>query len=437
MKNLKSVLGLAAFAALAGTTLVAPNVMAWGDSSGNSNGRPTYTKEQINNGAIDDKIVLNSISDNETVGNELYFVQAREEKSTGGWITNEVSVEDGKTYIVRMYVHNNNRFGEKMVAKDVTARAVVPTETAKQLSVSGVISSSNATPNKVWDDVVFKSNSDFHLEYVAGSAHWDSKGASDGALSDDLLKAGVKLGYNSRNGELPGCFNYSGYVSFKVKAVYDVKYEFTIDKKVRLEGTKEWFDQIKVNDGDTVEYKITYKNTSKVSEKDVHIVELMGTNLQYVKGSTVLYNSNHKNGISTTSDDLVSKNGLNIGDYAAGATGIVVFKAKVVNNLTATFGCGTDNVLRNWAQGYIGTDNTMKQDYADVIVHPACPENPTPTPTPTPVTPTPTPVTPTVTPVNPEKLPETGAGSIVASVLGAGSVATSAGYYVSSRKKRF
>lgn len=430
MKNLKSVLGLAALTALAGTTLVAPNVSAWGDSAG---GRKTYTVDEINGGAIDDKIVLNSISDNPTVGNELYFVQAHKNGSSDLYEASEISVEDGMTYMVRMYVHNNNRYGEKMTAKDVTARAVIPTESSNKLSISGVISSSNATPNKVWDDIVFKSDSNFHLVYQTGSAHWESKGASQGALSDDLIKGGVKLGYNSLNGELPGCFGYSGYVTFKVKVVYD--YDFSIEKKVRLADSedKTWYDQIKVNDGDIVEYKITYRNTSNVTEKDVHIIELMGSNLQYISGTTVLRNSKHPNGISTTSDELVSKNGLNIGDYAKGAAAQISFKAKVVDNLTATFGCGTDNVLRNWAQGYIGANDTMKQDYADVIVHPACPESHTPvTPTPTPVTPTPTP-----TPTTPERLPETGAGSIVATVLGAGSAVTSAGYYISSRKKRF
>ena len=73
MKNIKSVLGLAAVAAVAGTTLTATNVLAWGDSDG---GRKTYTIEEINNGAIDDKIVLNSISNNPDL-NEIYFVQAR------------------------------------------------------------------------------------------------------------------------------------------------------------------------------------------------------------------------------------------------------------------------------------------------------------------------------------------------------------------------
>ncbi|MBR3204381.1 DUF11 domain-containing protein [Candidatus Saccharibacteria bacterium] len=425
MKNIKTVLGLAAFSAIAGTMFVAPSVFAWGDSA---NGRATYTNDQINNGAIDDKIVLNSISDNPTVGNELYFVQAREDGTNNLWNPSEMTVEDGKTYVIRMYVHNNNRMGTAMVAKDIAARFVVPTNSAKELSVSGVLSSSNATPNKVWDDVVLKSGENFHLTFVSGSVKIENKTSISGTTLPDSIINGdaVKLGYDSLNGELPGCYGYSAFVSFKVKVTYD--YDFTVEKKVRvIGGEKNWFDQVYANVGDTVEYKISYKNTSSVSEKNVQIIEKLGSDLEYIKGSTKLYNANNKEGVAISSDNITTT-GIGIGDYAAGTNATITFRAKVVNK---NLGCGADNVLRSWSQGYIGANDTMKQDYADVLVHPACPDKPTPV---DPVTPTPTPVTPAKTVT---VLPETGADTIAASVVGAGSLATSAGAYIASRKKRF
>lgn len=421
MKNLKTVSGLAALAVFAGSTLAPVDVLAWGDNSGNSDGRPTYTINQINNGAIDDQIVLNSISDNPTVGNELYFVQAREDGTEDLWNADSLSVEDGKTYVVRMYVHNNNRFGTDKIAKDVTAKFIVPTESSNELSVNGVISSSNATPSKVWDDVVFKSDSAFHLTYVTGSAHIGSNGAVNGALSDNLVGEGTLLGYDSLNGELPGCFGYSAFVSFKVKVDYD--YDFTVEKKVRvIGGEKGWFDQVYANVGDTVEYKISYKNTSNVTETNVQLFEKLGSDLEYIPGTTKLYNANNTSGIVLSSDNLTTS-GINIGDYAAGTNATVTFRAKVVNS---NLGCGADNVLRSWAQGYISTNDTMKQDYADVIVRPACPE--------TPAEPE-QPVSPQTGEELPAELPNTGAGSIAASVVGAGSLVTSAGAYLASRKR--
>ena len=150
MKNIKSVLGVAAVAAIAGTAFVATNVSAWGDSDG---GRKSYTIEEINNGAIDDKIVLNSISNNPDL-NELYFVQARAADAKNVWNANDIEVENGKEYVVRLYVHNNNPRGTEMIAKDVFANVNVPTESGKSITVTGTVSASNATLSKVWDEVV-------------------------------------------------------------------------------------------------------------------------------------------------------------------------------------------------------------------------------------------------------------------------------------------
>ncbi|MBR3232675.1 DUF11 domain-containing protein [Candidatus Saccharibacteria bacterium] len=410
MKNIKSVLGVAAVAALAGTTIVATNVSAWGDSDG---GRKSYTIEEINNGAIDDKIVLNSISNNPDL-NELYFVQARAADSANIWNANDIEVENGKEYIVRLYVHNNNPRGTEMIAKDVNANVYVPTESGKSLTVAGTITSSNATPSKIWDEVVFKSSTNtFHLEYVKGSALIENKGKISGTkLSDNLVMGGTTLGYDSLNGEIPGCFGYAAIVTFRVKAVFE--YDFSITKQVRLKGETEWKKQVNAKVGDVVEYKITYKNTSDSLEKDVVIFDKLGSNQTYVKGSTKLFNSNHKSGISLESDGLTTKEGINIGNYEAGAAAVVTFQVTMQDD---NLGCGGDNVLRSWGQGYIGADATLKQDYADVLIYKACPKNEEP-----------------VNPVQPE-LPSTGASDIVATALGAGSAVTAGGYLLASRKR--
>lgn len=414
MKNIKSILGVAAVAALAGTTLVATNVSAWGDSDG---GRKSYTVEEINNGAIDDKIVFNSISDNPDL-NELYFVQARAADAKNVWNANDIEVENGKEYIVRLYVHNNNRRGTEMVAKDVTANVNVPTESGKSITVTGTISASNSTPKKVWDEIVFKSSTNtFHLEYVKGSALIENKGKVSGTkLSDNLVMGGTTLGYDALNGEIPGCFGYASIVTFRVKAVYD--YDFTVSKQVRIKGETEWKKQVNAKVGDTVEYKITYKNTSDSLEKDVVLFDKLGSNQTYVAGSTKLYNSNYKNGLALKSDGLTTDEGINIGDYKANAAAVVTFEVVMKDN---NLGCGGDNVLRSWAQGYIGHDTTMKQDYADVLIYKACPQPDTPV---DPVTPEPEPV-----------LPSTGASDIVVTALGAGSAVTAGGYFLASRKR--
>ena len=413
MKNIKSVLGVAAIAAIAGTTLVATNVSAWGDSD---DGRKSYTIEEINKGAIDDTIVLNSISDNPDL-NELYFVQARAADSKNVWNANDIEVENGKEYIVRLYVHNNNPRGTEMIAKDVTANVNVPTESGKSITVTGTISASNSKPAKVWDEVVFKSETNtFHLEYVKGSALIENNGKlNNTALSDNLVMGGTTLGYDSLDGQIPGCFGYAAIVTFRVKAVYD--YDFSVTKLVRLAGETEWKKQVYAKVGDTVEYKITYKNTSDSLEKDVVLFDKLGSNQTYVPGSTKLYNSNYKDGLALKSDGLTTSEGINIGDYKANAAAVVTFQVTMQDD---NLGCGGDNVLRSWAQGYIGHEATMKQDYADVLIYKGCPENEKP-----------------VDPVQPSQpeLPSTGASDIAATALGAGSLVTAAGYFLTSRKR--
>lgn len=415
-KGLKLALGVSTAVVLAGANLVPSFVFAWGDSSG-TRGRPSYTKEQIDAGAIDDKIVFNSIS-NGVIGDEKNFVAAREDGTKNTWQNNELSVEDGKTYVIRLYVHNNNRFGEKMTATGVKTTVNVPTTSGTSVEINGFVDADNATPKSIWDNVVLKASQNFHLDYVKGSAKIDNNGKVGGStLSDSIVTSGTLIGFNSLDGKIPGCFNFASYITLKVKVTYD--YDFEVSKKVRIKGESGWNESVTAKVGDEVEYQIHYKNNSSVVAKDVILKDILPGNLAYVNDSTVLYAGKYsKTGLKLESNG-VTKDGINIGDYAAGAGAYVRFTAKVVD---VDLGCGT-NTLTNWAQVYVGENGTneMKQDDADVLVAKTCSE---------PVQP----VTPT-DPTTPERLPETGAGEITGAVLGLGSLVTSAGYYLSSRKK--
>ena len=208
MKNIvKIALGATAVAAVAGAGVAIPAIVsAWGDNGG---GRPSYTIDQINDGVLGDKIVFNSIS-NSVIGDEKNFVGAREDTGINAgidnvWDGNEINVEEGKTYLVRLYVHNNSPKGEEKIAKDVTTTFSVPGTTGKSVEVNGYISSSNATPSEYWDYVTFKSDRNFYLDYVEGSALLENNGvgANGGVkLSDNIISSnGVKIGYKSLNGQ--------------------------------------------------------------------------------------------------------------------------------------------------------------------------------------------------------------------------------------------
>lgn len=411
-----SMLSTVAAVAVAGASLASTaSVFAYGDNSGINGGRPGYTMAQINSGVLGNNVVFNSITDGQytdnagkvhQLGDERNFVRTRLSNTHNVWSSNEIVAEDGKEYVLSLYVHNDNPNGTAVVAENTKVSFSIPGNTDTSIEVNGYISASNANPSKYWDNVVFKSadGSKFHLEYVAGSALWEGNGAAAGQLSDALVSAdGVLVGYNSLDGKLPGCYEYSGYASARVKVVYD--YAFTIQKQVRIKGTTDWKDEVEAKIGDTLEFMITYKNVSGQTVSNVMVQDSLPTNMQYIAGSTKLANANHQQGVVVS--DGLTEQGINIGDYANNAKAYVMFEAKVINK---TLACEKKNQLVNWVK--ITAGNVTRKDYASVMLPKTC-EGKTP-----------------------EDLPDTGATSIVAAgALGAGAVVTALGYAISSRKK--
>ena len=431
-KIYKSVLAMAAVAGVAGVSLTPALVNAWGDSA---NGRTTYTIKEINAGKLGNTITFNSITDGK-IGDERNFVGAR---LTGGnssvYNADSISVKDGETYTIRLYVHNNSPKGTNGVAKGVSANFSLPTTVAKEHTVIGYLNSSNATPTRYWDEVKLTSSDDFYMEYVPGSAKYtNTKGTF--ALSDNIISGNVNLGYTSMNGEVPGCYEYDGEVTIQVKIHNSVAAK--LQKTVRMKGSGTQFGEVvNANVGDEVEFQIEYVNLLSDTVKDVMIRDILPNNLEYVQNSTYLYNASHQNGVQLK-DNTVATSGINIGDYKTNGNAYVRFTAKVVDKSLA---CGS-NQLVNWANSTV--NSKVSKDDASVMVNKTggtCNSNPTPNPNPNP-NPTPNPdPTPTPTPKKDEGTPittivSTGPEMIVAGALGAGAVTTAAGYAIVSFKNR-
>lgn len=354
------------------------SVSAWGDNSEDQvNMRPSYTEAEIDAGKLGDTITFNSISDNKDFGDEKNFVSARMYNDTDTshpWNKNEITVEDGKEYVISMYVHNNSPKDRSGVAKDVRAYFQVPNDSAKSIRVRGYLDAPNATPTMYWDHVDFKSDTTFHLEPVGGSARIYNKGvgkADDGAkLSDEIVTNtnGVLLGFDSLNGEIPGCFEFDSIVTIRVKAYYDTN--FTVNTEVRIAGDadKTWKKSVDAKIGDKVEFQMEYRNTDAVKHNKVVIRDILPANLKYVPGSTILFTGSHPNGAFVVEDDIV-KTGVIIGSYETNSNAYIRFTAEVVNE---NFTCGLFT-LRNWGRATVGSK--LIQDSADVNVQLAhCPD---------------------------------------------------------------
>lgn len=342
-------------------------VWAWGPS------RPSFTIEKPA-----DYITFNSITNNPVIGgDEKDFVGIREVGSNAKW-TNNMKVQNGKEYYVRMYVHNNAASNLNLVAENVVAKLNVPTTTAKNVTVQGQISASNAKPNTVWDEATFSSDNDFNLAYVAGSALFENNGMGTTKLPDSIVNnTGAKLGYDKLDGKIPGCFQYAGYVTVKVKAQVSQPQEKNIGlaKTVRnkTNGEKSWVETANAKSGDTVQFQIHAKNTGSAGIQNLVIRDILPKGLNYVAGSTKLYNTSNPKGLKV-SDNVIQNSGINIGSYQPNGDAYVRFDATVSaeNSLPV---CG-DNTLTNIAQA--SDQKIVKNDTASVKVTKKCetPKNP-------------------------------------------------------------
>lgn len=417
MSNIyKSIASVSAAAIVTLTSLAPVMVSAYGDNSGTAEGRPVYTYQEADK--LGDTITFNSFT-NGKIGDERNFVGAKVAgTNVDTWNANEINVKDGETYTIRLYVHNNSLYH---TANGVKATFSLPTTVAKEHTIVGYLDSSNAKPTRYFDEVKLVSSEDMYLKYVDGSARYINADANKNnrefKLSDNVITSGVLLGYDQMDGNIPGCFNYDGVVMIDVTAHHSVAAK--VSKTVRIKGDadKTWKESVVAKVGDEVEYQIEYVNLLDEEVKNVMIRDVLPTNVEYVKDSTYLYNSNYQSGV-LLKDNTLTTTGINIGNYSSKGNAYVRFTGKVVDNSLV---CGA-NQLVNWASATV--NGKVFKDDASVALDKTCK-------TPTPPTPTPTP-DPEPTPSD---LPDTGPMTIVTGTVGAGLMVTALGYYIASRKK--
>ena len=358
----------AAIAMIAAAVIVPAALLAWGPVN-----RPTFTVD-----VPADHVAFNSIVDQKNNIDERNFVVIKDAANTaeGGW-QDEITVQPGKEYLVRMEVHNNAADNLKLVAENTRVKAHVPATTGKSVQIDGFVTTDNWGAKKgvagkygeVWDQVILKSGNgqDFNLAYIANSAimynnHYGQTGVK---LPNSIVEqAGALVGYDKLDGKIPGCFQYKAYVTFKVKPQFAAKNDFKVIKQVRKNGDadKTWKESVAVKPGDTVDYRINYENTGETRQNNVHVRDFLPAGMTYVAGSTKIANPTNPQYVATK-DGITVGNGLNIGDYPAGSNAYLLFSAKVAAKKDLK--CGP-NTLKNIAR--VTADGGYKEDDAVVTV---------------------------------------------------------------------
>lgn len=373
------------------TTLVAVVIVpaaafAWGPD------RPTFTQQ-----APADHITFNSITNNPKWGDERNFMRIRDIAS-GETFRDTANLQPGKQYEVVIIYHNNAASNLNLVAQNAFARTEVPAlvrSGQSNVKAMSYVGASNSSPTSVYDhiDLTNTTNADIALRYVKNTAKITSNGAVNGApIAESLFGAnGTPIGYDSLNGQLPGCDQYSGYITYTVTADSP---NFTFAKDVRLAGTKEWNDAITVNNGAKVEYRLSYKNTGTIEQKNVVMKDVLPQGINYVNNETDLVNSNNPNGKRL--DNSINGDGVNVGNYAPGGAGYIY--------LFGTVNAAPCTVLTNNAS--VETTNGNLGDSAKVQVAGNCVQ----------------------------ALPTTGPVEVIAGLVGIAAITVGIVYYVKSRK---
>jgi hypothetical protein len=217
LKRRLTVAGLAAVAIAA--------IVPFASSSAYGPERKTFTVDEPA-----DYPTFNSITDNPAVGDERNFVRVIE-VGNGGNYRDTAKVTAGKEYEVYIYFHNNAKSrlntedGAPCIAKQVKVATGLSTWTinsSKRAKVSATISSSNTNPTEVWDEAYLETDSkkDIVLKYVSASAIIHNGYAANGTvLSQSLFSTeGTYIGADYLNGYIPGCAEYSGFITYRLRA---------------------------------------------------------------------------------------------------------------------------------------------------------------------------------------------------------------------------
>lgn len=328
---------------------------AWGPS------RDTYTQAHPA-----DHVTFNSITDNPEVGDERNFVRIKEDGAAT--YQDSVTLTPGKVYDVSVFYHNNAAANLNLVSHNTMLKMEVPgvIKTGVNAAFTGTISSSNAKPTSVWDEAYGKNatNGDILVRYVSDSATFVSNGKVNGQkLPDSLFTTGAKLGYNSQDGELPGCNQYAGFVNFKIRIDQP---NFDVHKYVSVDDGKTWVNSATAQPGATVMYGLSYQNKGTNQQDNVFVRDMLPANVSYVNDSTYVMNSTTSGQFKKTINGLTTT-GINAGSYQPNGNVFYKFSAKLPSSDKLV--CGTNKLVNTLR---VTTNAGYKEATATVTVNKEC-----------------------------------------------------------------
>lgn len=318
-----------------------------------------------------DHPTFNSIYNDPVMGDERNFVRIRKANSNEKF-TDNVMAEPGEEYEVQIFFHNNadpllnddtgKNFAQKIrLSVDNIAESISKGQSAQ---ITGRISAENTIPTEAWDTAYIQTEQTVSLRYVQGSAKIYNSGKLNNERVDDEALfgkyGGTLIGYNQW-GYLPGGEKYSGNITFRIKID---KAGFDMNSSVSKEGENDYKLKIDAVPGEILDFKMHIMNTGTTILKDIAVYDLLGEGLEFVPGTTIIYNDTNPGGVLES--DALFKNGFNIGDYQGGTDATITYKVKVSDDENL-FPKGETVVVENNAAAAINIGTI--HDKTQVSVH--------------------------------------------------------------------
>ncbi|MFA6963584.1 MAG: hypothetical protein WC227_02620 [Patescibacteria group bacterium] len=263
-----------------------------------------------------------------------------------------VSANIGDRVSVLFYYHNgvvNTTAHHTTLRVDLPAGSATSQKLTSYLWAEGLQAVSNTVVDgKIvgGDGMTINLPTAGRLEYVPGSTKWFQNGAQTGVSVPDSINSVSGLDI----GDVSGCWQYSGYVSFQV----DVKGQanLTMSKAVAHIGDATWQEEISASRGDEVIYRLNVINNGNDLAKNVLIKDILPAKMNYVTGTTYLYTKDAPAGVKQT-DSIFTANGLALPDLQAGAANMVTitYHTKIFATLDDTCGYYLNNVAKVYMGG--------------------------------------------------------------------------------------
>lgn len=179
--------------------------------------RTTFTEKNRPNYAV-----FNSLINNKIIGDERNFVRIKDVNAKE--YKNAVFIQPGHIYDVIIYYHNNSNLSNAKkpegIANNVIVTSNFPSTIDKDeiLTINAQIKSQNCNPPVVWGGCYVLSESKCKITYIEGSACIENNGKINGESvgAKYLFSDGSSIGYNSFSGIIPGGYEYSGFVKYKL-----------------------------------------------------------------------------------------------------------------------------------------------------------------------------------------------------------------------------